>query len=812
MDIDVDFEYELRENVINYCKQKYGEKCVSRIITFGTMAAKGSIQDMARVLDYPVSLSQKINDKIPASVGMTIKKAMVENSELDALYRNDADVRKVMDLAMKVEGLIRNTSCHACGVIIAPDDITEFCPQGFAYDDETQTYERTTQYTMGECEEIGLLKMDFLGLRTESVIKESVNDIKKFYNIKLNHYDTESIRMDDVNVYMMLAKGCTAGVFQLESSGITDVIIKLFKDVEGKVREIENNSTLTEDEKELQKREFGAQCFERLIAGISLYRPGPMDFIQDYINGKNDPASIHYECPQLEPILKATYGVIVYQEQVMQIVRALAGFTPGQADTIRKGMSKKKQEILDEYKPYFIQGSGNAIDSHSGQPYGIKGCLANGIAENISDGIWGKMESFAKYAFNKSHAAAYAVVAIQTAWLAYYYPTIFMKANLNVYKENPAKLKYYLSYCTQHGIKVTVPSVNESGSYFELNSDASKIVFGLSGIKHVGKVAKSIIEERERGGIYTSLQNFIERMMKTKSINSRALKSLASVGAFDCFGGSRKSKVEFIEEMMELVKSGKSFEFPGQNTIFDVASEIGLVSESLMLKDIFIPNSTEEYDSDYCLAMEDDLAGFYLSKHPLDDYKQILIEKNCKDIATLQMELETLENFNNTDKKTILRASLAGILYDVNIRQDKNGNRFATFRVKDISGEMGGVVWSRDFDALQDEIKEGNKVLLNGVISNSNFGMQISANSVSSLKSIFKETKGLKILAFSDTNIARKQYADCVLYLRTQAEGDMQIKFFKNGQYYDLGSYDWSIELKNHLCDICTERNVKPLR
>lgn len=810
LDIDVDFEYELRENVINYCKMKYGEKCVSRIITFGTMAAKGSVQDMTRVLDKPIALGQKISALIPAAPGMTIKRAMVENSELTDLYNADPEVKEVMDLAMQVEGLIRNTSCHACGVIIAPDDVTEFCPQAFAYDDETKTYERTTQYTMGECEEIGLLKMDFLGLRTESVIKESVQDIFKYYNLKLNHYDTESIRMDDVNVYMMLAKGLTAGVFQLESAGITKVIIDLFKDVEDKVAEIEANPNWTAEQKEAEKRKFGEQCFERLIAGISLYRPGPMDFIPDYIKGKNDPSTIHYACPQLIPILEPTYGCIVYQEQVMQIVRALAGFTPGQADTIRKGMSKKKQEILDEYKPYFIHGSGNAIDSHSGKPYGIVGCVNNGISEEIATDIWDKMESFAKYAFNKSHAAAYAVVAIQTAWLAYYYPAIFMKANLNVYKGNPDKLKFYLSYCAQNGIKVTVPSVNESGAYFEMNEDATKIVFGLSGIKNVGKIAALILDERETRGNFTSLQNFVERMMKYQRINSSALKALSLVGAFDCFGGSRKSKCDYVDNIIDIVKSDKSIETPGQETVFDLFDEVGLTDDSQALKDIYIPNMHEEYLSDVVLDYEEEYAGFYLTKHPLDDYGEILRDKNCKNVADLKMELENLiETTQKSDSS--IQISLAGILYDVTNRRDKNGNSYSTFRIKDISGDIGGVVWSKDFEKCAEIVKEGAKVLVTGIIKNSNFGMQLTVNSVSSLDALYHETKGLQVLAFTDENAARKQYQEVVAYLSRQKQGAMQVKFFKSGKYYPLGSYQWSLDMEHDLCDMCTEHNVKPL-
>lgn len=800
----MDFEYELRENVIDYTKQKYGEQCVSRIITFGTMAAKGAVLDMARVLEYPVSLARKINEQIPSAPGMTIKKAMLENIELSNMYNNDVDVKTIMDLAMKVEGLIKNTSCHACGVIIAPDDVTNFCPQTFAYDEETKTFERTTQYTMGECEEIGLLKMDFLGLRTESVIKESVNDIAKYHGVQLNVYDNNSIRMNDVKVYEMLGKGLTTGVFQLESAGITGVIMDLYQDVEQKVAEIESNPILTEQGKILAKEEFGNQCFERLIAGISLYRPGPMDEIPNYINGMMDENNIHYDCPQLEPILKNTYGVIVYQEQVMLAVRALAGFTAGQSDTIRKAMGKKKQEILDEYKPYFVDGSGQAIDSHSNQPYNIKGCVENGIDSVVAETIWGKMESFAKYAFNKSHAAAYAVVSIQTAWLAYYYPVIFLKANLNVYKGNPDKLRFYLGYCGREGIKILPPSVNKSDYNFTLNDDASAIIFGLSGIKNVGKFAKNIIDERNARGEFTTFQNFLERMLKNQGLNSRAVESLAKVGAFDCFGGSRLSKVEYIKTMVEIVKSDKSIELPGQNTIYELGEEINLTSEMINLKDIEIPNSNVEYGKDEYLSLEEEYAGFYLSEHPLDEYKDIMVSENCEDIALIK------DKGNELKDKERLQTQVVGIISGVTKRMDRKNKPFATFTLKDITGDISVIAWSNVMETSGEFVSDKRKVIVTGNVTKGDFGVQMSATSITGLDEIKKDIIGLNLLAFEDIDLAREQYVKVVNACKeTKDKGSMKITFVKGKETYLIDSCSWSLELFNKLCDICTEDNIK---
>lgn len=803
-DIDVDFEFELRENVISYCKQKYGDECVSRIITFGTMAAKAAVADMCRVLDYPIELGTKIKKLIPNDVGMTIKKAMLENQELTDLYNSDPQAKEVIDLSIKVEGLKKNTSVHACGVVISDADITNYCPQTFTKDEDTGEYIRTTQFTMGECEEIGLLKMDFLGLRTESVIKEAINDIKAHYGVSINHYDTTSLPLNDVYVYAnVLATGKTVGVFQLESSGITSTIMQLYQDIPAKVKAIDSSNVLTEEAKQKQREELGDQCFERLIAGISLYRPGPMDEIPNYINGMLDEKNIHYDCKQLEPILKNTYGVIVYQEQVMLIVRALAGFTPGQSDTIRKAMGKKKQEILDEYKPYFINGSGNDIDPHTGKPYGIVGCKANGINEAVANTIWSKMESFAKYAFNKSHAAAYAVVAIQTAWLAYYYPTIFLKANLNVYKGSHDKLKFYLNYGSKMGFQILPPSINQSDVNFTLSEDANSIIFGLSGIKSVGKISKNIILERKERGLFTTYQNFLERMIKYQGINKKAVEALIKVGALDCFGGSRKSKMDYLDTFIALVKSDKSIAMPGQETIYELAEETLEAENVKLLKNIEIPNEDVEYEKGQFLDFEYEFASFYITEHPLDEYKAVITLNKCEDIATI---LDKGESLNANEE---FESQISGIITSAQKRYGRNNKPFMTFTIDDASGSMGGVAWNNVLEMDESAFEEGTKVILSGRISKNDFGTQIAVSDVTKLESLSNSHITLELYAFEDLNLAGAQWHKIYDLCNSMPEGPMHISFIKDNTAFPMKSCPWSIDLYTKLRDICTEKNIK---
>lgn len=753
-DIDLDFEFEYREQVINACRKRYGEECVSRIITFGTMAAKGAIRDMARVLGYQPSFADMIAKLIPAEPKMTIQKAF-KQADFEELYNTNIDAKKVIDLAIQVEGLIKNTSQHACGVIISSEDISNFCPMTLSTDKETGITALTTQITMGECEEIGLLKFDFLGLRTESVIKETLSDIKKVYGKEIGNYD---IPINDVNVYAnLLAKGKTEGVFQLESDGMTSVITQMYQDVPSCMKGM--------NEKELN--DFGYELYERNVAAVSLYRPGPMDEISTYINGMLDPTKVVYDTPELESILNTTYGVLVYQEQVMLAVRKLAGFSQGQADEIRKAMGKKKQEILDIYKPYFINGSGRDIDPHTNKPYGIKGCVANGIDADVAEKIWNKMESFGKYAFNKSHGAAYAVICMQTAWLAYYYPILFMKANLNVYITNPDKLKMYLAFCSKNEIKMLEPSVNESEEYFSLNSDGTAIRFGLKGIKGLDKISKSIITERKNGK-FTSLENFISRMIKNQKISSGNLEALIYVGALDEFEGTRKEKIEALDKILAIQKV---VSISNQGTIFDLANEFHITNMDDLYKVEFA--NKEEYEKNEILEKENEYSGFYISGHPLDDYKMILDYSDLVHISSLVAD-ENAEIYVNS----FLR--VGGMITNLVKRNTKSGGFLYTFTLKDITGDLNCVCFESKYTKNLGKIEENAKVIISGKFEINDFGPQLLVDVVKDLGQISQNVVAINLISDSDLHTARNQYIELSNLVPTDI-GNIKLNFLRDG-------------------------------
>lgn len=753
-DIDLDFEFEYREQVINACRKRYGEECVSRIITFGTMAAKGAIRDMARVLGYQPSFADMIAKLIPAEPKMTIQKAF-KQADFEELYNTNIDAKKVIDLAIQVEGLIKNTSQHACGVIISSEDISNFCPMTLSTDKETGITALTTQITMGECEEIGLLKFDFLGLRTESVIKETLSDIKKVYGKEIGNYD---IPINDVNVYAnLLAKGKTEGVFQLESDGMTSVITQMYQDVPSCMKGM--------SERELN--DFGYELYERNVAAVSLYRPGPMDEISTYINGMLDPTKVVYDTPELESILNTTYGVLVYQEQVMLAVRKLAGFSQGQADEIRKAMGKKKQEILDIYKPYFINGSGRDIDPHTNKPYGIKGCVANGIDADVAEKIWNKMESFGKYAFNKSHGAAYAVICMQTAWLAYYYPILFMKANLNVYITNPDKLKMYLAFCSKNEIKMLEPSVNESEEYFSLNSDGTAIRFGLKGIKGLDKISKSIITERKNGK-FTSLENFISRMIKNQKISSGNLEALIYVGALDEFEGTRKEKIEALDKILAIQKV---VSISNQGTIFDLANEFHITNMDALYKVEFANN--EEYEKNEILEKENEYSGFYISGHPLDDYKIILDYSDLVHISSLVAD-ENAEIYVNS----FLR--VGGMITNLVKRNTKSGGFLYTFTLKDITGDLNCVCFESKYTKNLGKIEENAKVIISGKFEINDFGPQLLVDVVKDLGQISQNVVAINLISDSDLHTARNQYIELSNLVPTDI-GNIKLNFLRDG-------------------------------
>ena len=569
-DIDVDFCFERRQEVIDYVRRKYGDDCVVQIVTFGTLAARGVIRDVGRVLDMPYAQVDTIAKMIPQELNITIDKALGMNPELRKAYEEQDDIHRLIDLAKRLEGLPRHTSMHAAGVVISQKDVSEYVPLSRAQDGSI-----VTQFTMTTLEELGLLKMDFLGLRTLTVIQNAVKMVEKSTGMLL---DMQEIDYNDKKVLDSLGTGRTDGVFQLESAGMKSFM-----------------------------KEPKPQSLEDVIAGISLYRPGPMDFIPQYIRGKNRPDTIRYDCPQMEPILKPTYGCIVYQEQVMQIVRELAGYTLGRSDLVRRAMSKKKASVMAKERQNFVYG--NAEE-------GVPGCIANGISEEIANKIYDEMTDFAKYAFNKSHAAAYAVVSYQTAYLKYYYPVEFMAALMTSVVEMPNKVAEYISVCRQMGIRILPPDINHGVYGFSVDNGA--IRYALSAIKSIGRpVIEGIVREREEHGEYTSLKTFIERNID--QINKRVVENLIKAGALDCLEGNRNQKMTVYTQIIDSINQDKKHTMAGQLSLFDIAPE-----EDKNEFEIRMPQAAE-YPKETILTFEKEVLGIYLSGHPLERYRNILL-------------------------------------------------------------------------------------------------------------------------------------------------------------------------------------------
>ena len=547
-DIDIDFCYERRSEVIDYVIEKYGKDCVTQIVTFGTLAARGVIRDVGRVMDLPYNFCDTIAKNIPNELNITIDKALIMNPELRSMYESDETVKRLIDMAKRLEGLPRHTSMHAAGVVISQKAMDEYVPLSRSSDGTI-----TTQFVMTTIEELGLLKMDFLGLRTLTVISDAVKLVEKNHGIKI---DVDNIDYDDKKVLDSIGTGRCDGVFQLESAGMKNFM-----------------------------KELKPQSLEDVIAGISLYRPGPMDFIPKYIKGKNEPESVTYVCKELEPILEPTYGCIVYQEQVMQIVQNLAGYTMGQADNIRRAMSKKKQYVIDAERQNFVYGN---------EEQGIKGCIANGISEQAANQIYDSMVDFAKYAFNKSHAAAYAVVAYQTAYLKYYYPVEFMAALMTSVIDNTRKVAEYIYSCRQMGIKVLSPDINEGEGRFLATKDG--IRYGMYAIKSIGRqVIDIILAEREANGKYITLSDFLSRVAG-REVNKRAVENLIKAGACDGLDGNRQQMLLVYNTLIDNLNQEKKNSLAGQMSLFDLVSE-----EEKKAYEVRFPN-VEEYTKEIKLG------------------------------------------------------------------------------------------------------------------------------------------------------------------------------------------------------------------
>lgn len=655
-DIDIDFCYERRPEVIKYVMDKYGRDHVVQIVTFGTMAARGVIRDVGRVLDLPYNYVDTVAKSIPMELGITIDKALESNPDLRSMYDSDEQARNLIDMSRKLEGLPRHTSMHAAGVLISPKPVDEFVPLSKASDGTI-----TTQYTMTTLEELGLLKMDFLGLRTLTVIQDAAK------LAGLGDQDMMHIDYEDPAVFEMISSGKCEGVFQLESAGMKQFM------------------------KELKPRNM-----EDIIAGISLYRPGPMDFIPQYIAGKNSHDSIVYDCPQLEPILSPTYGCIVYQEQVMQIVRNLAGYSFGRSDLVRRAMSKKKAKVMEAERQNFIYGN---------EAEGVKGCIANGIPEKVANKIYDEMIDFAKYAFNKSHAAAYAVVAYQTAYLKYHHPVEFMAALMTSVKDNTVKITDYSMHCREMEIQILPPDINTGYAVFSV--DQGNVRYGMAAVKGVGtQVVQVIIEERQQRGEYRSLQDFIERI-NGKDVNKTVIANLIKAGAMDSLDGNRQQKILVYQRIMEDVAREHKDNLAGQMSLFDLGDE-----DLAAGKEIPFPNVVE-YEPEELLAMEKEVLGIYISGHPLQNYAD-LMEKNCTHNSADFLPEAEGENTGMPRVQEGENVIIGGIIETKTVKTTKMNTLMAFLTLEDMYGTVEVIVFPKDYERRKDLLEEGAKVFVCG--------------------------------------------------------------------------------------------------
>ena len=655
-DIDVDFCYERRQEVIDYVVEKYGKDCVVQIVTFGTMAARAVIKDVGRVLDLPYAMVDNIAKMVPREIGITIDKAIQENPDLRNAYENDAQVHDLIDKSKRLEGLPRHASMHAAGVLISQKAVDEYVPVATGSDGAV-----VAQFVMTTLEELGLLKMDFLGLRTLTVIQ----DAEKLARKKNPEFSIDNINYEDKNVYDMISTGKCEGIFQLESAGMKNFM-----------------------------KELKPQSIEDLIAGISLYRPGPMDFIPQYIKGKNNPGDITYDCPMLEPILKPTYGCIVYQEQVMQIVRDLAGYSLGRSDLVRRAMSKKKTSVMEKERQNFIYGNPEE---------NVPGCISNGIDEKTANKIYDDMIDFAKYAFNKSHAACYAVVAYQTAYLKTYYPVEFMAALMTSVVDNTDKVAGYIYACRQMNIQMLPPDVNTSDMEFSVEDNA--IRFGLSAVKSLGRpTIKAIIDERNKSR-FTSMQDFISRLYT--DLNKRTLENLIKSGAFDTFGNNRRQMMSVYARMLDNeAKQGKDA-ISGQMSLFDLVDESEKSQFEIKMPDV------SEYTKEDILAFEKEVLGVYVSGHPLDEYAAMW----KKHISAMSTDFEIDDETGEPKVKVDSKATIGGMIMAKSVKPTKTGQLMAYLTIEDLVGTVEVIVFPRTFSTYRNIIEETDKLFITGRVN-----------------------------------------------------------------------------------------------
>ena len=751
-DIDVDFCFERRQEVIEYVRRKYGDDCVVQIVTFGTLAARGVIRDVGRVLDMPYAQVDSIAKMIPQELNITIDKALTMNPELKKAYEEQDEIHYLIDMARRLEGLPRHTSMHAAGVVISQKPVEEYVPLSLGSDGSV-----TTQFVATTLEELGLLKMDFLGLRTLTVIRdaEKLASYSSGKEININ-----KINFDDKAVLDSIGTGKTDGVFQLESAGMKNFM-----------------------------KELKPQSLEDIIAGISLYRPGPMDFIPQYIKGKEHPELITYDCPQLEPILSPTYGCIVYQEQVMQIVRDLAGYTLGRSDLVRRAMAKKKAAVMAKERENFVYGN---------EEEGVPGCIANGISEQVANKIYDEMTDFAKYAFNKSHAAAYAVVSYQTAWLKYYYPVEFMAALMTSCIDNPSKVSEYILNCRQMGIRILPPDINRSTGSFSVEDGS--IRYGMAAGKGIGKpVMEAIVEERERGGLFSSLKDFCQRLSGIE-VNKRTIENFIKAGAFDSFGGTRKQFMMIYVQVMDTVNQEKKSSMTGQMSLFDFMGEEDRKSIGFRLPDV------GEYAKESKLAFEKEVLGVYISGHPLEEYADVW----KKNITAATSDFYPMEESGLPKVRDGAKVIVGGMITEKTIKYTKNKKVKAFITLEDLVGTVEVVVFPRDYERNAALIETDSKVFIMGNVSaEDDKASKLICEKIVSFDQVPRELW----IQFADRKQYEQEVAELYDTLRQSDGGDHVVVYLRAEKQMKHLPASRSVEIEDNLLGILREKygaeNVK---
>lgn len=709
-DIDVDFCFERRKEVIDYVTEKYGKEKVVQIITFGTMAARGVLKDVGRVMGIPYSFVDELAKMVPKEPKITLQKALKANPEFNMRYENDAEAKRLIDMALKLEGLPRNPSVHAAGVVICSAPAEDLIPLATGSDGSV-----VTQFGMTTVEELGLLKMDFLGLKTLTVVKNAA----EMAGISLN-----DINYNDPEVYKYISTGKTTGVFQLESGGMQGFM-----------------------------KELRPQNMEDLIAGISLYRPGPMDFIPQYISGKNNPSAVRYACPQMEPILKNTYGCLVYQEQVMRVVRDLGGYTLGRSDIVRRAMSKKKEDVMIKERKNFVYGN---------EEEGVPGCVSKGISAEVANGIYDTMMDFAKYAFNKSHAACYAFVAYQTAWLKYYYPKEYMAALITSVMDKPDKLTAYIFACREMNIALLPPDINLSLYGFLVSENG--IRYGLTAVKGVGiNVLKEIVKERRQNGRYTDLYEFIERNINAGTgINKKVLESMIFAGAFDSFGLTRRQMIMSYAQIVDTVTNEKRNNIAGQLSLFDMFEE--------ERQEKFSYPNVGEYPWEEKLDFEKSVCGVYISGHPLDEYEQTI----RKSVTKYAQQFAADEDGNVTEVRDGEPVVIGGQITESRTILTKKQETMAFITIEDISGTVEVVIFPKSYAKFAEILKEDSKVLIEGKVSAENSYAKVilfSAKALCKDSEVFGKKQNIK--QNECTDILKKRR----VYIRIKEDIDNELQY-----------------------------------